>query len=274
MSRFEGLCHVGRLTTLAPALRLQRRLKRGKSLPDSHRASRATVFGSDGINLPIRLPEEAVPNVVYVPPHAPTTSVLLNPSGARGWQVVPAPSVRSSLLRGGVRLLHRLRGGAGLPLPPSIGTCGASADQMGGLQYRSGRRGAHGNERVRLRTFAAWRRDDVLLLRRLGRGLLFDALDPSVVRRGGAALAPLGDGPRHKLHPRLRLPHRDIGAGLFRRRDAAPKGLPFSHRPGVHLRSRYLHPRNRRHIQPPEATHPVFHRPPLLSKEVRRRKDP
>jgi hypothetical protein len=42
------------------------------------------VFGSDGINLPIRLPEEAVPNVVYVPPHAPTTSVLLNPSGARG----------------------------------------------------------------------------------------------------------------------------------------------------------------------------------------------
>ena len=42
------------------------------------------MFGSDGINLPIRLPEEAVPNVVYVPPHAPTTSVLLNPSGARG----------------------------------------------------------------------------------------------------------------------------------------------------------------------------------------------
>jgi hypothetical protein len=33
----------------------------------------------------------AVPNVVYVLQHAPTTSTLLNPSGARGWHGVPHP---------------------------------------------------------------------------------------------------------------------------------------------------------------------------------------
>ena len=32
----------------------------------------------DKVELRPRLPEEAVPNVVYVPPHAPTTSVLLS----------------------------------------------------------------------------------------------------------------------------------------------------------------------------------------------------
>jgi hypothetical protein len=55
----------------------------------THRGAFMTVFGSYGINLPIRLPEEAIPNVVYFLHQAPTTSVLLNPSGARGWQVVP-----------------------------------------------------------------------------------------------------------------------------------------------------------------------------------------
>jgi hypothetical protein len=39
------------------------------------------------------------------------------------------------------------------------------------------------------------------------------------------------------------------------------------------FRSGCLHPRNRRTIQPPEATHPVFHRPPLLQNEVRREED-
>ena len=37
----------------------------------------------DKVELRPRLPEEAVPNVVYVPPHAPTTSVLL-PVGSEG----------------------------------------------------------------------------------------------------------------------------------------------------------------------------------------------
>ena len=44
-----------------------------------------------GITLPIRLPEEVVPNVVHLPQHTPTTSVWLNPSGAKGWQVLSAP---------------------------------------------------------------------------------------------------------------------------------------------------------------------------------------
>jgi hypothetical protein len=40
----------------------------------THRGAFMTVFGSYGINLPIRLPEEAVPNVVYFhtkPPQHP-----------------------------------------------------------------------------------------------------------------------------------------------------------------------------------------------------------
>src|SRR5215203_3201374 len=63
----------------------------GMSRADQHRASRATVVGGDGINLPRRLPEEAVPNVVYFLHQAPTTSVPLNLLAARGWQVVPNP---------------------------------------------------------------------------------------------------------------------------------------------------------------------------------------
>jgi hypothetical protein len=49
------------------------------------------VFGSDGINLPIRLHEEAVPNVVYFLHQAPTTSVPLNPPGVRGWKGIRNP---------------------------------------------------------------------------------------------------------------------------------------------------------------------------------------
>ena len=55
----------------------------------THRGAFMTVFGSYGINLPIRLPEEAIPNVVYFLHQAPTTSVPLNPLGARGLQVFP-----------------------------------------------------------------------------------------------------------------------------------------------------------------------------------------
>jgi hypothetical protein len=58
----------------------------GKSWPDYHRASLATVFGSDEIIVGIRLQEEAVPNVVYFLHQAPTTSVPLNPPGVRGWK--------------------------------------------------------------------------------------------------------------------------------------------------------------------------------------------
>ena len=42
------------------------------------------------ITLPRCLPEMLVPNVVYLPLYTPTTSIPLNPPGARGWQVIPA----------------------------------------------------------------------------------------------------------------------------------------------------------------------------------------
>src|SRR5215208_3459312 len=64
---------------------------RRNELARLHRASRATVFRIGGINLSRRLPEEAVPNVVYFLHQAPTTSVPLNQLGARGWQGIPNP---------------------------------------------------------------------------------------------------------------------------------------------------------------------------------------
>jgi hypothetical protein len=45
-------------------------------------------LGAMGLIYPGFFPRKAVPNVVYVPQHAPTTSVPLNPPAARGWQVV------------------------------------------------------------------------------------------------------------------------------------------------------------------------------------------
>ena len=56
---------------------------------DEYRASRAIAFGHNVIGKAYggMIPP---PNMVYLRLQTPTTSIPLNPLGARGWQVVPA----------------------------------------------------------------------------------------------------------------------------------------------------------------------------------------
>jgi DNA-binding protein HU-beta len=53
----------------------------------------ATEFGSDGITLPVRLPETAAPNVVHVPQYAPTTSHPAKSAGSKGVASVPGSRI-------------------------------------------------------------------------------------------------------------------------------------------------------------------------------------
>src|SRR5918995_986731 len=59
------------------------------SWTDQYRASRAIAFGHDVLG---RRTAGVIPppNMVYLRHQTPTTSIPLNPLGARGWQVVPA----------------------------------------------------------------------------------------------------------------------------------------------------------------------------------------
>src|SRR5215210_1513390 len=82
--------------------------------------------------------------------------------------------------------------------------------------------------------------------------------------------------PHHQPYPRLRLPYRDTGGRLFRRRNGDPGSLRHPHWPraATPTRRRGLYATYRGVVHPTEASHPVVHRPPLLPKEVRCQEDP